>query len=68
MKCLQCGKDHKRKKFCSNSCKARWHDTHNPRGIYAFLAKKYAKYAEEDAAEAGKYAIEDGWDGHKNVF
>ena len=31
-KCQQCGKNHDRKKFCSNRCKDRWHNTHNPRG------------------------------------
>lgn len=31
-KCQQCGKKHNRKKFCSNRCKDRWHNTHNPRG------------------------------------
>lgn len=30
--CQQCGKPHNRKKFCSNRCKDRWHNTHNPRG------------------------------------
>lgn len=28
-KCLTCGKEHNRKKFCSNKCKDRWHNTHN---------------------------------------
>jgi len=32
-KCLQCGKPHNRKKFCSNRCKDRYHNTHNPRGV-----------------------------------
>lgn len=31
-KCLYCGKSHNRKKFCSNRCKDKWHNTHNPRG------------------------------------
>jgi hypothetical protein len=35
--CLQCNKSHKRKKFCSNKCKDRYHNIHNPRGKFAHL-------------------------------
>lgn len=33
-KCDQCGKPlgPRRKRFCSNKCKDRWHNFHNPRG------------------------------------
>lgn len=33
--CDQCGKPHNRKRFCSNKCKDRYHNIHNPRGYYA---------------------------------
>jgi len=38
MNCLQCKKPltRKRKKFCSNRCKDRYHNKHNPRGYYAY--------------------------------
>ena len=36
-KCLQCGKSHNRKKFCSNRCKDLYHNIHNPRGKFAHL-------------------------------
>ena len=36
MKCDQCGKElsKNRKRFCSNKCKDRYHNIHNPRGYY----------------------------------
>ena len=33
MKCDNCGKEHNRKRFCSNKCKDRWHNKHNERGF-----------------------------------
>jgi len=36
-KCLECGKEHKRKKFCSNKCKDKFHNRTNPRGYFAHL-------------------------------
>lgn len=38
-KCIQCGKEHNRRKFCSNKCKDRYHNIANPRGIFAHLAQ-----------------------------
>ena len=37
MKCIQCGKPHNRKKFCSNKCKDKFHNIHNPRGKFVHL-------------------------------
>jgi len=37
MRCLYCGKKTNRPKFCSNKHKDRYHNEHNPRGIYAHL-------------------------------
>jgi len=69
MKCEQCGKEHLRPRFCSNKCKDRWHNTHNPRGIATppdpALA---ASIMNDEILSAGMDAIEDGWDGHKNAF
>lgn len=38
MRCKQCGREHNRKKFCSNKCKDRYHNMHNPRGKCAHFA------------------------------
>lgn len=38
--CIQCGRKHNRKKFCSNKCKDRYHNRNNPRGFYKHLAVK----------------------------
>ena len=35
MKCVQCGAEHNRRKFCSIKCKDKWHNRHNPRGSRA---------------------------------
>ena len=38
-KCPSCGKPitgHPNKKFCGLTCKDRFHNTHNPRGVQAF--------------------------------
>ena len=40
MNCKQCGRKHNRKKFCSNKCKDRYHNLHNPRGKFAHLKDK----------------------------
>ena len=39
-KCLQCGRKlaANRRKFCCNKHKDRYHNTHNPRGMFAHLA------------------------------
>jgi hypothetical protein len=41
-RCLLCGGKlkGKRKKFCCNKHKDRWHNIHNPRGIFAHLRYK----------------------------
>jgi hypothetical protein len=50
-----------RKKFCCNKHKDRYHNKHNPRGMYAHLSRKSDhEYASEEA--------EMGWDGHKDTF
>jgi len=42
--CKLCGKEmpnaHPNKKFCCNKHKDRFHNIHNPRGIYSHLADK----------------------------
>ena len=66
--CATCGKLHNRKKFCSNKCKDRFHNVHNPRGIFAFLkdtdhSSSSVLYADDDDLidrEGG------GWDDHKD--
>ena len=65
MKCAQCGKTHNRKRFCCIKCKDHFHNLHNPRGIYAHLAR-------EDGAES-EFRLGDlddgegqGWDAHKD--
>ena len=35
--CLYCGRKTDRPKFCCNKHKDRYHNEHNPRGIYAYL-------------------------------
>ncbi len=62
--CEQCSKEHQRKRFCSNKCKDRWHNTNNPRGMGAMPRQ----YHDEQDHEAGMDAIEDGWDGHKSAY
>lgn len=69
MKCQQCGKEHSRKRFCSNRCKDLWHNTHNPRGYGVMRDHNGERMTSADEAHyAGMDAIEDGWDGHKNAF
>jgi ribosomal protein L24E len=31
--CDYCNKPHKRKRFCSNKCKDKYHNLNNPRGL-----------------------------------
>ncbi len=65
MKCEQCGRKHNRKRFCSNKCKDRYHNLHNPRGIYAHLADM----PEDMMRSRNEIEWEDpGWDGHKDSF
>ncbi len=41
-KCLLEGCNNKaRRKFCSNKCKDRYHNIHNPRGKFAYLNVDY---------------------------
>lgn len=35
--CLNCGNTHNRRKFCSDKCKDRYHNRHNPRGYFKHL-------------------------------
>lgn len=68
-KCDQCGRPHNRKRFCSNKCKDRFHNTHNPRGYFAPRDEEGELLTEEEQMHrAGMDAMEAGWDGHKNVF
>ena len=58
MKCEHCGKEHNRNRFCSNKCKDRWHNKHNPRGIAALAMS-------DDGSEIAEIAGDDyaaGWD------
>ena len=41
--CLYCGKKTNRRKFCCNKHKDRFHNEHNPRGIYAHLKDRENK-------------------------
>jgi hypothetical protein len=47
--CLQCGQEHTRKKFCSNKCKDRYHNTRNPDRMYRALT--YNRTMHPDDAE-----------------
>lgn len=38
--CLWCGEKTDRPKFCCNRHKNRWHNKHNPRGIYAHITER----------------------------
>jgi hypothetical protein len=42
-KCDQCGLLTVRRRFCCNKCKDTYHNIHNPRGKYAFMAKDEEK-------------------------
>lgn len=64
-RCDNCGRPHKRKRFCSNTCKDRYHNEHNPRG-YGLLSDRDGN--EWLYSDTGRDALEDGWDGHKNAF
>jgi hypothetical protein len=64
MKCAQCGRQHKRRRFCSNRCKDRYHNLHNPRGKFAHLAGSLDPVELDD-----RYPDHDeGWDGHKDSW
>ena len=62
MKCEQCGKEHIRRRFCSDKCKDTWHNIHNPRG---FQSRKDPDDEHEDVDPALHGATagwdEDGW-------
>lgn len=62
MKCQQCQKRDARRRFCSNRCKDRWHNTHNPRG-HSVLASIRDK-ADEDSFDNAQQE----WDEHKGYF
>ena len=57
-KCDNCGKPHGRKRFCSNKCKDRYHNKHNPRGYGA-------KGGSDSEDEFIDEIWPEGWDGHK---
>ncbi len=67
-KCDNCGKEHTRRRFCSNRCKDRFHNRHNPRGLALIPAEQRQAQTEEEMYHAGMDGLEVGWDGHKNVF
>lgn len=63
MKCAQCGKEHKRKRFCSNKCKDRWHNRNNARG-FAVVPDNEANESAIEEMAGSDYAAgwdEDGW-------
>lgn len=63
MKCEQCGNKHNRKRFCSNKCKDRYHNTHNPRGLarYALGNMNHSDIAEMAGDSYASDWGEDGW-------
>jgi len=63
--CLQCGKKlgPRKKKFCRNKCKDRWHNINNPRGYYAHLNPDDPDFDENDLLDVDEGP--EGWDGHK---
>jgi len=66
--CAQCGKQHNRKRFCSNACKDRYHNIHNPRGLFAETAAQRHNREEDEDYHAAMSAAEAGWDGHKEAW
>jgi Ribosomal protein L24e len=70
MKCEHCGKEHSRMRFCSNKCKDRWHNKHNPRGIATVkaLTDEDKRLLNDEMNDVGRDDIESGWDGHKDAF
>jgi len=63
MKCEHCGKEHSRKRFCSNKCKDRWHNRNNTRG-FGVAMENEADYSDIEAMAGSYYAAgwgEDGW-------
>lgn len=53
--CEQCGRKPARKRFCSNRCKDRYHNTHNPRGLIGlgmWLERIQRKEAREERENA----------------
>ena len=64
-KCDQCRKEHTRKRFCSNRCKDRYHNRHNPRG----MARTVSNNTDIDDSGYDPYGgFEEGWDGHKDAL
>ena len=61
MKCAQCGKEHNRRRFCSNACKDRYHNLHNPRGRFAHLADLQDLTDSEQMDELGLTDADCGW-------
>lgn len=57
-RCLWCGKETKRPKFCCNKHKDRWHNTHNPRGYYEHLNVPLEKESKEEI----EYMAPTEWD------
>ena len=62
MRCDNCGKKHDRIRFCSNTCKDKFHNRNNPRG-YGIAAKADIEENEHHAEMDG--AEDAGWDSHK---
>lgn len=59
--CDNCGRPHKRKRFCSNKCKDRYHNKHNPRG-QALQRNEDGDVVEHDEHEAAMDGATTGWD------
>ena len=61
MKCEHCNKEHNRERFCSNKCKDRWHNKHNPRGYGLSLQDDRDGIAEMAGEDYASGWDEDGW-------
>lgn len=61
MKCEHCREEHNRKRFCSNRCKDRWHNKHNPRGIAVSRGGDVGPIAESAGNDYASGWDEDGW-------
>ena len=59
--CDNCGKTHNRKRFCSNTCKDRFHNRNNPRGYGLMSLNK------NEGDEDPRDEWQEGWDDHKDV-
>jgi hypothetical protein len=59
MRCLHCGKKTNRPKFCCNKHRYKYHNMHNPRGRYAYLAylKSSERTVEDDMHPQDPYSL-----------